>query len=133
MFVVEGDVIMLLLDEAVSAIEFCTDTAAVWQLVGRVLFVFKIVIPILLMVFGMIDLGKAVVGAKDDEIKKALKQLMMRAIAAVVIFLIPTIVAFIFSIVDSFSDVKTDYNVCATCISHPGKCNTGQINDGIVK
>lgn len=128
---------MLLLDETVAAagINFCTDTAAVWQLVGRVLFVFKIVIPILLMVFGMIDLGKAVVGAKDDEIKKALKQLMMRAIAAVVVFLIPTIIAFIFSIVDSFTDVKDDYNVCAECISHPSStnCNTSGSNDGKVK
>lgn len=124
---------MLLLDETVAGISFCTDTAAVWQLVGNVLFVFKIAIPILLMVFGMIDLGKAVVGAKDDEIKKALKQLMMRAIAAVVIFLIPTIIAFIFSIVDSFDDVKGDYNVCAECISHPGSCNTTGANDGKVK
>lgn len=123
---------MLLLDEAAAGIGFCTNTAAVWQLVGRILFVFKIVIPILLMVFGMIDLGKAVVGAKDDEIKKALKQLMMRAIAAIVIFLIPTIIGFIFSIVDSFSDVKSDYNVCATCISHPGDCSTTSSSDGTV-
>lgn len=115
MFVVEGDVVMLLLE-----INFCTNTFEVWQLVGRVLFVFKIVIPILLMIFGMIDLGKAVVGAKDDEIKKALKQLMMRAIAAVAIFLIPTIISFLFTIVDSFSEVQSDYDVCAACIKSPG-------------
>lgn len=114
MFLVEGDVFMLLLD-----IDFCKNTLEVWQLIGRVLFVFKIVIPILLIVFGMIDLGKAVVGAKDDEIKKALKQLAMRAIAAVVVFLIPTIVSFIFTIVDSFSEVKSDYNICSACISSP--------------
>ncbi len=121
---------MLLLDET---IHFCTDTAEVWQLVGRILFVFKIVIPILLMIFGMLDLGKAVVGAKDDEIKKALKQLMFRAIAAVVVFLIPTLIAFIFTIVDSFTEVKNDYNVCAECISSPSKCNTSGKNEGKVK
>lgn len=121
MFLVEGDVFMLLLD-----ISFCAKTATVWQLIGRVLFVFKIVIPILLIVFGMLDLGKAVVGAKDDEIKKALKQLAMRAIAAVVVFLIPVFISFIFSIVDQFSDVQNDYGNCATCISKPGECDTSQ-------
>lgn len=105
---------MLLLD-----INFCTETYEVWHIVGNVLFVFKIVIPLLLMVFGMIDLGKAVVGAKDDEIKKSLKQLMMRAIAAVAIFLVPTIISFLFTIVDSFSEVKSDYDVCAACIKSP--------------
>lgn len=113
---------MLLLDVA-----FCTKTATVWQLVGRVLFVFKIVIPILLIIFGMLDLGKAVVGAKDDEIKKALKQLAMRAIAAVVIFLLPTIIAFIFTIVDSFTDVQNDYDVCGKCIVKPGECDTSGV------
>lgn len=116
---------MLLLDVA-----FCTKTATVWQLVGRILFVFKIVIPILLIIFGMLDLGKAVVGAKDDEIKKALKQLAMRALAAIVVFLIPTIISFIFTIVDQFSEVQNDYDVCAKCISHPGDCDTsGTVGD----
>lgn len=130
MFVVEGDVFMLLLDETVAAISFCSKTASVWQLVGRVLFVFKIVIPILLIVFGMLDLGKAVVGAKDDEIKKALKQLAMRAIAAVVVFLIPTLISFVFTIVDQFSEVQSDYDVCARCISHPSDCDKSGAIDG---
>lgn len=104
------------------AIDFCSKTAEVWHLVGNILFVFKIVIPILLIIFGMMDLGKAVVGAKDDEIKKATKSLAMRAIAGVIIFLIPTLVGFIFSIVGGFSEVSADYEICAKCISSPGSC-----------
>ena len=53
---------------------FCASTANIWQLIGYVLLVFKIVIPILLIVFGMLDLGKAVVASKDDEIKKSIKK-----------------------------------------------------------
>jgi len=56
---------------------FCTETQSVWKLVGNILGVFKIVIPILVIIFGMIDLGKAVVASKDDEIKKAAKSLGM--------------------------------------------------------
>lgn len=104
---------------------FCTDTANVWQFVGYVLMVFKIVIPIVLIIFGMIDLGKAVIASKDDEVKKATITLSKRAIAAVVIFFIPTIVSAIFGIVDGFSgDVEGQYNVCRTCITSPKNCNT---------
>ena len=61
---------------------FCAGSANVWQTVGIVLMVFKIVIPILLIIFGMIDLGKAVIASKDDEIKKATKSLLFRAVSA---------------------------------------------------
>ena len=109
---------MFLLEEK----SFCVGTAKLWKLVGRILLVFKIVIPLLVIVFGMIDLGKAVVASKDDEIKKAAKSLGMRALAGVLIFFIPTIVAFIFNMVDSFSE-DTDYSTCSKCITNPGECD----------
>jgi len=100
---------------------FCTETQSVWKLVGNILGVFKIVIPILVIIFGMIDLGKAVVASKDDEIKKAAKSLGMRCLAGVIIFFVPTIVGFAFSLADGF-EVKGDYEVCSTCITDPGSC-----------
>lgn len=102
---------------------FCTDSAGVWQLVGKVLVVFKIAIPLLLIIFGMVDLGKAVIGSKEDDIKKATNSLIRRAIAAVVIFFIPTIVGAIFGLVGGFSENKEDYDVCEKCLVHPyGSC-----------
>lgn len=98
---------------------FCANSANVWQTVGFILLVFKIVIPILLIVFGMIDLGKAVIASKDDEIKKATTSLIKRAISAVVIFFIPTIVGVIMGIVGNFASVRADFDVCRHCISSP--------------
>jgi len=100
---------------------FCSNSANIWQVVGYVLLVFKIVIPILLIIWGMLDLGKAVVAAKDDEIKKATKSLAMRAISAVVIFFIPTIVNLVLGMISNFSEsgAAEDWNVCRTCISSP--------------
>lgn len=110
---------MLFLD----AVNFCAGTSKIWQLVGNVLFIFKIVIPLLLIIFGMIDLGKAVVGSKDDDIKKSVKSLAMRAVAGIVIFFVPTLVAFIFTLVGDFQEVESDYTICATCISKPSSCD----------
>lgn len=98
---------------------FCYGSANVWQTVGYVLMVFKIVIPILLIIFGMIDLGKAVIASKDDEIKKATKSLMFRAVSAICIFFIPTIVGLLMGLVGSFGNLKSDFEICRKCISNP--------------
>ena len=103
------------------AVNFCSETKDVWSVVGKILGVFKIVIPLLIIIFGMIDLGKAVVASKDDEVKKAAKQLGMRILAGVVIFFIPTIVGFAFSLADVF-DQEGDYSVCRDCITSSSGC-----------
>jgi surface polysaccharide O-acyltransferase-like enzyme len=100
---------------------FCKDTAEIWQVVGKILFIFKIVIPLLIIIFGMIDLGKAVVASKDDEIKKAAKQLLMRILAGIIIFFIPVIVSFAFTLADGF-DSEGDYSTCEACITNPNGC-----------
>lgn len=52
----------------------------------------KIGVPIILIVMGMLDLGKAVTSQKEDEMKKAQSLLIKRCIYAVLVFLIGTAV-----------------------------------------
>lgn len=103
-----------------TAADFCVKTKPIWSLVGKILGVFKIVIPLLVIIYGMIDLGKAVVASKDDEIKKAAKQLLIRIIAGIVIFFVPTLVGFAFSLADGISD--GDYSACEACITSSSGC-----------
>ena len=116
----------------IMAPSFCSSLAPIWQIIGWVLWVFKIAIPIIIIVFGMIDLGKAVVASKDDEIKKSVKSLVMRAIAGIVIFFIPTLVGAIFSLVGEFGsdEYQAEYAICKECITHPGdeECQTAVDN-----
>ena len=101
---------------------FCKDTAVIWQFIGYIMMIFKIVIPLLLLIFGMFDLGKAVVASDDKAISKATQALVKRAAAAIIIFFIPTLVGFIFSIVAGFDeDIKKNYTVCKECIVSPTK------------
>ena len=100
--------------------QICTDLKELLNIVGYVIIAFKIIIPILLVVYGMLDVGKAVVGAKDDEIKKSLKSFAMRAAAAVVIFFIPSIVGLLLSVIDastnSANNAVKSWEVCRSAL-----------------
>lgn len=48
--------------------------------------IIKIVVPVLLIIFGMLDLGKAVVASKEDEIKKGQHTFIKRTVTAVIVF-----------------------------------------------
>ncbi|MEG1596898.1 MAG: hypothetical protein RSB99_02700 [Bacilli bacterium] len=63
----------------------------------------KIIAPILLILFGTLDFGKAVLSGDKDALSKASKDFIKRAIAVVAIFFIPTIINIIFSLVDSIN------------------------------
>lgn len=64
-------------------------------MVSTIILIIKIVVPILLIIFGMLDLGKAVVASKEDEIKKGQQMLIKRAISAVIVFFVIQIVQII--------------------------------------
>lgn len=91
-----------------------------FMIVGYALIIIKIVVPILLMIYGCIDMFKAVIGADSDAVKKQTMVLAKRAIAAIVIFLIPTIVDFAFTAL--VNDSSTGFDTCEKCLFHPDSC-----------
>ena len=105
---------------------FCYKTAIIWQVVGYVFLIAKIVIPIILIILGIVDIGKAVISSDDKAISKAAKSLLMRTIAAVCIFFIPTIIGVIFDFVAGFNeDMQKDAQNCIDCLVSPnGSCDT---------
>lgn len=98
---------------------FCAATATVWQFIGYILLLMKIIIPAALIVIGVITLGKAVLSTDDKDMKNGVKTMIKKFIAAVVIFFIPTIISSLFGFVNGFDDLKADYAVCSKCISNP--------------
>ena len=104
---------------------FCTDAAPIFQFIGQIVNIFKIVIPVILIVLGVIALGKAVIANDEKEIKTATNSMIKKIIIGVCIFFVPTIVNAVFSLVSGFSDTKTDTEVCIKCITSPntvGEC-----------
>ena len=82
------------------------------NIVSTIVNLIKIGVPIILIVLGMIDMGKAVASQKEDEIKKGQKTLISRVIAAAIVFFVVAIVQLMLSIV---SGATNDTNIW-TCV-----------------
>jgi len=110
-----------LIISAVNVGGFCEEAAEVLQFAGWAITFFKVAIPIIIVVLGMFDFGKAVVAKEDDEIKKQTKRLVYRAVAGIVIFFIPSIVLWLFSVVGDYgtANEKAEFKVCKECILQP--------------
>ena len=103
--------------------EFCYKSATIWQIVGKIIFIIKIIVPILIIVLASIDLGKATISSDDKAVSKAAKSLLNRVIAGICIFFVPLIVSIVFKMVGSFGEVKDQFDICANCISNPTNSN----------
>ena len=72
-----------------------TFSGSIPYIISTLVLIIKIAVPVLLIIFGMLDLGKAVVASKEDEIKKGQQTFIKRAIAAVIVFFVIQIVQII--------------------------------------
>ena len=110
-----------------SGIEYtCGNTNLVFSgtfpyIVSTIILIIKIAVPVLLIIFGMLDLGKAVIASKEEEIKKGQQTFIKRAIAAVLVFFIIQIVQIIVRFV---SNGEPSIAQCFNCFIH-GESDTG--------
>ncbi len=95
-------------------------------LIGALVFGIKVVVPILLVIFGMLDLGKAVMAQKEDEIKKGQQTFMKRLIAAAIVFLVIFIAQLVIGIVSGQTGEGSNVWNCADCILSGDKTNTSR-------
>ncbi len=96
-----------MLDLFQIALNYCDSLLPLIKLVKIVFKIIQFVIPIALILFGTIDLGKAVISSDDKEVKAAQSRLIKRCLYAVAIFFIVFLVDLLMKIVgDSQSNEK---------------------------
>lgn len=69
--------------------------------VRTVVKILQILVPIALILWGTIDIGKAVIAGDEKKMKEAQKPFVKRLIAAVIVFLVPFIVSIVMGYVGS--------------------------------
>lgn len=83
----------------------CGGLLPVFRIVRKGIFpIIWIGIPIILILMGTIDLGKAVISSDDKEIKASTGRLVKRIVYAVIIFFMVTIVSLVMSLITKSGD-----------------------------
>ena len=97
---------------AIKGLENLSIDPKIPNMVHIVIVVIKIAVPILLVIFGMLDLFKGLTAQKEDEIKKGQQIFVKRLIAAAIIFFVVSIVQLLVSFV---SNDEPGIMQCANC------------------
>ena len=96
-----------------------------FNFVAMIINIIKIAVPVLLIIFGMLDFAKSVVAKNEDDVKKYRKQFISRMISAIVVFVI---VFFVQLTVNLISSVEDTTNEEGQTISDVWSCSKKFIN-----
>ena len=96
-----------------------------FNVVSTIITGIKIVVPILLIIWGMLDFAKSVVAKKEEDIKKYQKAFVSRLISALVVFLIIFVVQLAVNLVSSVEDTTNEEG---TTVSDIWSCSKKFIN-----
>ena len=104
----------------------CSDKSLIptYIFIGNIINIAKIFIPILIIIFGVVDLFGAVVRLKPEEILKSVKKLVFRAIAGILIFFLPAFIDLVFSWVSDWSAYENESKSCFNCIWNVQNCKS---------
>lgn len=91
------------------------------QVVSIAYTLIQVVIPILLVIFGSLDLAKGITAQKEDEIKKGQQMFIKRLITAAVVFFVFVLVKVVISMVADGSSSKI-LNCTECFIKNNDKC-----------
>lgn len=107
-----------------AEVNLCTDGVLdAFRVGGYALIAVKIIVPLLIIIFGMIDFTKAILASNDDQIKKSTTSLVKRGIAGVIIFFIPTLINTAFDMMYEHTDTNlSKYQTCWDCLLDVSSC-----------
>ncbi len=106
-----------------AANPYCTVFKSTLQIVGYIVFIIRILVPLVIIGMGAIDLFKVVTAGKDGELPKAIKSIIMRLLSGIIIFYVPIIIEFAFSLVDDWvNGYENSYEECFTCVLNVTEC-----------
>ena len=89
--------------------------AGIGNVVHLIVIAIQVVVPILLIIWGMLDFAKAIIGQDEDKIKAGQKTFIKRLIAAVIVFLIVTIVQLAINLAASVAGTENNAGSVWTC------------------
>lgn len=89
--------------------------------------IIKILIPIILIIFGILDLAKAITGNDEKVMKEAQSKLIKRIVYAVIVFFVVALVQFVFGVLGNAGG-DSSATSCVDCFINHSCTNGSQVN-----
>ena len=108
------------LDAATENTTICGGIAVpneIFNLTALIIKGIKIVVPILLIIWGMLDFAKSIIAKKEEDIKKYRSAFIGRLISAALVFLVIVIVQLVVNLVDGVEKQSSDGETICDALS----------------
>lgn len=105
----------------------CYDTGIIkaMRFLSFLVYVIKILVPILLIVVSIYSLAKCILSADESAYKLSVYSLIKKTIIGALVFFVPTICFSIFSnIGKNYDSTKSMFSECFSCLFSPEYCNS---------
>ena len=119
---------------------FCANEGVkdVFRIIGYLVAIARYLVPLLIIVLGLVDFGKAATTNDDKALNKAVNAFSRRIIAGIIVFFVPSIIyAFmniVGNVIDNTGDLLNENNQtfggCTKCIFKVGECDGSTSNSG---
>lgn len=110
----------------ISLDSFCAmpTVARTLKFLGLLFVIAKILVPAIIIILGFYNLFQIISSGKYEDAKKYTTNIVKRVLTGVLIFLLPTIVQFIFQTASDFVNDGNEgtFDNCVTCIMDPDEC-----------
>lgn len=82
----------------------CNNIGFILRIIATLVFYIRIIIPVLLIVLIIFDFVKVITGSADEKAKsEATSKAVKRIIYAVIVFLVPVVINFIFKTIENYA------------------------------
>lgn len=122
-------------DLEVNDVKICeanSKSLKVFQVVGYLILIAKIIAPVILIILGSITFAKAALSNDDRATMEAAVTFGKKVLIGLIIFFVPTILDFGLSLISGVSDTKQKFEPCTACILSPNdssRCSPQNLQD----
>ena len=123
-------------DLPINDVEICksdSKSLKIFQVIGYLILIAKIIAPIILIILGSITFGKAALSNDDKAMMDAAVMFGKKVLIGLIIFFVPTILDFGLSLISGVSDTMQKFEPCTACILSPNdssRCSPQNLQDG---
>ncbi len=105
-----------------AKIGFCdySGVRRTFKIIGIFIVLIKIIAPIILIGSATFSVFKVVMSGKTEDLKTSILQVVKQGIAGLIIFCLPGLLDFVFSLVEQYDD--TGFTNCTTCLLDIDNC-----------